>query len=286
MDSHPLRHRFMLVAAALLFSTGGAAIKIATLSGWQIASARSAVAAVVLLLAIPDARRGWNWRMVPVAGAYAATLVLFVLANRLTTAANAIFLQSSSPLYLLLLGPILLHERIRRRDFVYMLIVAAGIALFFAGAESASATAPNPRLGNQLAAGTGLTYALMLAGLRWLSRGSGANAGIATVALGNVLACLCALPMALPVPGISARDVAVVLYLGIVQIGLAYVLLTRGIRYVPAFEATTLLITEPAMSPFWTWLVHGETPAAWSLAGGALILAATVVHTLRLRAES
>jgi drug/metabolite transporter (DMT)-like permease len=162
-----------------------------------------------------------------------------------------------------------------------MLAVVVGIAMFFAGAETASATAPNPQLGNILGAASGLTYALMLAGLRWLARGSGANAGIATVALGNILACLCALPQALPVEAAAPGDLAVLAYLGTIQIGLAYVLLTRAIRYVPAFESTTLLITEPAMNPLWTWLVHGERPAAWSLAGGALILAATVVHTIR-----
>ena len=93
------------MAAGLLFSTGGAAIKAASLTGWQVASFRSGLAAVVLLAALPNARRRWHWRMLPVAAAYAATLILFVLANRLTTSANAIFLQATAPLYVLLLGP-------------------------------------------------------------------------------------------------------------------------------------------------------------------------------------
>ena len=84
------------------------------LTAWQVAGARSAIAAVVLLLAIPEARGKWTWRMVPVAAAYAATLISFVLANRLTTSANAIFLQSAAPLYVLLMGPLLLHEPVRR----------------------------------------------------------------------------------------------------------------------------------------------------------------------------
>src|ERR1700736_4333368 len=87
----------LLATAALLFSTGGAAFKAASLTGWQVASFRSLVAAVVLLAAIPGTRRGWSWRMAPVACAYAATLVLFALANRLTTSANAIYLQSTAP---------------------------------------------------------------------------------------------------------------------------------------------------------------------------------------------
>src|SRR5438876_87828 len=96
-------NRLLVFLAALLFSTGGAAIKAASLTGWQVACFRSAVAAAVLLAALPEARRNWTWRIVPVASAYAATLITFVLANRLTSSANAIFLQSTAPFYLLLL---------------------------------------------------------------------------------------------------------------------------------------------------------------------------------------
>src|SRR5690242_14132764 len=108
-----IRQRLMLLAAATLFSTGGAAIKAASVSSWQVASFRSAVASVTLLLLFPAARRLANWRLWPVGLAYSGTLVLFVLSTRLTTAANAIFLQSTAPLYLLALAPLLLHEHIR-----------------------------------------------------------------------------------------------------------------------------------------------------------------------------
>ena len=280
MDSSPLRNRLLLVAAALLFSTGGAAIKAATLSGWQVAAFRSAVAAAALAAVVPDARRGWSWRLLPAAAAYAGTLILFVTATKLTTAANAIFLQSTAPLYLLLLGPLLLHERIRRPELIYVAAVGAGMALFFVGSESALATAPNPALGNALAAASGLTWAFTLAGLRWMSRRSEGSAGMAVVVAGNIIACLAALPMALPV-AVGAADAAVVLYLGVVQIGLAYWCLTRAIRHVSAFEATTVLLLEPAMNPLWTWLAHGERPGPWALSGGAVILLSTLVHTLR-----
>jgi len=86
------RSRLLVIAAAVLFSTGGAAIKAASLNGWKIAALRSGIAAVFLLAVIPESRRGWHWRIVPVAACYAATLDFFVLGNRLTTAANAIFL--------------------------------------------------------------------------------------------------------------------------------------------------------------------------------------------------
>jgi DME family drug/metabolite transporter len=282
MESSPVRHRLMLAGAALLFSTGGAAIKAASFTSWQIASFRSAVAAVFLLAALPEARRGWRWKMAPVTVAYAATLILFVLSTRLTTAANAIFLQDTAPLYVLLIGPWLLRERVRRADLLYMMAMAIGMSLFFLGAERAAATAPNPALGNRIALASGISWALTLTGLRWLGRDSGHNSAMATVAAGNLIGALVALPMALPVSSVTSASLAVILYLGIVQIGVAYVLVTRAIRHVPAFEATTVLLLEPALNPLWTWLVHGEKPAPWSLAGGAIILLATLVNTWRI----
>ena len=219
--------------------------------------------------------------MLPVAACYAATLICFVLANRLTTAANAIFLQSAAPLYVLLLGPLLLDEPVRRRDVGFVVAVVCGIACFFVGSPHAGVTAPDPFHGNLFALASGLFYAFMLAGLRWLARKDAGGAAIATVAMGNLIAVVAALPLALPVASIAGKDVGVLLYLGAFQIGVAYYCLTRGIRRVPAVQATTLLMAEPALSPLWTWLVHGEKPGAWALAGGALIVSATLGNTWR-----
>jgi drug/metabolite transporter (DMT)-like permease len=271
----------LLVGAAALFSTGGAAIKAASLTAWQVASFRSLVASVVLLAALPEARRGWRWSIVPVAASYAVTMLLFVLANRLTTAADTIFLQSTAPLYLLLLGPLVLREPIRAGDVVYMVAVLGGIGLFFLESEQAMASAPDPRRGNVLALASGLTYALMLAGLRWLARRGHGASGLAAAALGNVMAGVAVLPFALPVHSFHAADLGVLLYLGIIQIGLAYVLLTSGIRHVPGVEATTLLMIEPALSPLWAWMIQGERPGGWALGGGAVILGATLTNTWR-----
>src|SRR4051812_19091539 len=135
--------RLQLAGAALLFSTGGAAIKAAGFTGWQIASFRSGVAALAIFLMTPAARRGWTARAVLVGVAYAACLTLFVLANRLTTSASAIFLQSTAPLYLLVLGPWLLAEPIRRQDLGFMLAVGLGLALFFIGVDAPAVTAPD-----------------------------------------------------------------------------------------------------------------------------------------------
>jgi drug/metabolite transporter (DMT)-like permease len=271
-------NRLQLLAAAVLFSTGGAAIKAASLTGWQVACFRSAVAAGAILVLLAPARRNWSWRVPAVGCAYAATLVLYVLANKLTTAANAIFLQDTAPLYLLLVGPWLLKEPVHRSDLAWMLALAAGVALVFAGQQAPQRTAPDPLRGNLIALASGISWALTLAGLRWL--GGGRGSGLAAVAAGNLLACAVCLPAALPVEAASSADWLIVGYLGIFQIGLAYVFLTRGMRGVPALEASLLLLAEPALNPLWSWWLHGERPANLALAGGALILAATAARIL------
>jgi drug/metabolite transporter (DMT)-like permease len=289
-DPHPMtppsptRSRAMVLAAAILFSTGGAAVKATSLTAWQVASFRSAVAVIAIFVLLPAARSGWNRRTWLVGFAYAATMICFVFANKLTTAANAIFLQGTAPLWVLLLSPWLLAERIDRRQLGFMSVMALGMACFFVGSQPVSTTAPDPIAGNILGAATGLSYALLIIGLRWLGRG-GDNAGatIGAVCCGNLLAALAALPMALPVGAVSTIDWAAVLFLGIFQIGIAYAFLVRGIGRVPAFEASLILLAEPVLSPFWAWLAHGETPTVWAAAGGAIILGATATMALTSR---
>src|SRR6202163_2255891 len=123
----PLSARLKVLAAAALFSSGGAAIKAVHLSGWQVASFRSALAALSLLVLVREVRRRPTPRVLAVGLAYAGTMVLFVLSTKLTTAAAAIYLQSTAPLYVLLLSPWLLKEPIRARDVVYMVALALGL---------------------------------------------------------------------------------------------------------------------------------------------------------------
>jgi DME family drug/metabolite transporter len=274
----PLASRLEVLAAAALFSSGGAVIKAIHLAGWQVAFLRSSVAALTLFVLMREVRRRPNPRVLGVGLAYAATLILFVLANKLTTSASAIYLQSTAPLYVLLLSPWLLRERIRPRDVVFMIALAAGLGLFFVGFDPVSATAPNPKLGNLLATASGLTWALTVMGLRALGRG-GESWGPAGAFWGNVFAALLCLPLALPIVSIRPVDWVQVSFLGVFQIGVAYLFLIRGLTRVRAFEASLLLLLEPVLNPIWTWLVHGERPGVWSIAGAAVILLATIAKS-------
>ncbi len=272
--------RLSVLAAALLFSTGGAVIKATAFTSWQVASLRSGIAAAALAVLLPTARRGWSWRTPLVAASYAATLCCYVLANKLTTAANTIFLQSTAPLYILLLGPVLLRERVRRRDLALMAAMAAGMAAFFLGRQPSFATAPDPVVGNLLGAAAGFLWALTIVGLRWLGRGRDSDAATAAaVVTGNAMAFVATLPLAVPLGPVRPADWLLIIFLGVFQIGVAYVFLTRGLRRVEAMEASLLLLLEPVLNPVWAWLVHGERPGAWALGGGAVILSATLVKT-------
>lgn len=273
--------RLLIVLGAALFSTGGAAIKGTTLSGVEVACLRSGVAFLALMLLVPACRRGWNPRTALVALCYATTLVLFVQATKLTTAANAIFLQSTAPLFVLVLAPWLLKEPVRRQDIGFMLAMSAGLLLLFAAQAEPTAIAPNPALGNALGAASGVTWALTLLGLRALARTDDGQSATSAAAMGNLFAfAACALG-AFPLGNLSTPDILAVLYLGLVQIALAYVLVTRAIARVTALEASLLILVEPVLNPVWAWWLHGEWPGRLALAAGGIILLATTVRTLR-----
>jgi len=277
--------RIQLLIAAVLFSTGGAAIKAVSLNAWQVTAFRCGVAALTLLLFLPETRRGWSWRLVPVALAYAATMFFFVAGNKFTTSANTIFLQSTAPLYLLVFSPLILKERLRREDLWFLFTLAGGMTLFFLRPEEATATAPNPFLGNLLGAGAGLTWACTLLGLRWLGSTGGADGAslIRAVVAGNLTAFVLCAYWAFPVVESSPSDWYFIVYLGAIQIGLAYVLVTSGMKRVPALEASLILLVEPVLNPLWAWLMHDERPGVLALTGGAIIAGATCLRIWQQR---
>ena len=277
---------WILVAAAL-FSTGGAAVKMSSFEPIQVACIRSGLAAIALLAFSRHARRRpGSRRELLVATAFATTMLLFVLSSRATTAANAVFLQATAPLYLLILGPLLLREKLRRRDLITMLGMGVGMALFLATPDRAQSTAPDPVFGNTLATLSGFTWAVSILGLRWISKStSGVGATLTVVVLANAFVALVALPFALPIELPGWPDVLVLIWLGVFQIALAYLCVARGIGGVPAFKASLLFLIEPVLNPVWAWWIHGEAPGALALAGGAVILAAAAQSAFAARAR-
>jgi DME family drug/metabolite transporter len=272
--------RLQALAAAVLFSTGGAGIKVESFSAAQVSMFRSGIAAAALLLWL-HGRVRWTPPALVAGLVYAATLSLYVAATKLTTAANAIFLQSAAPLYLLVLAPLLLHERVPRRDVVNLTVVAGGVILCLLGRPVPTATAPNPVLGNWLGAASGVAWALTLITLRKIGgTDRKGDATVTGVVAGNVFACVAAAPFAFPLPAALAGEWMTLVYLGVFQIGLAYVCLSVAIRRLPALDVSLLLLIEPVLNPVWTWAVRGESPGVWTLAGGAVIVGATAAKVL------
>ena len=282
----------MMVAVAILFSTGGAAVKLSALSAWQLAGARSLVAAVVLAALIPQARRRWTGATLMVGLAYAATLVLFVHANKLTTAASTIFLQGTAPFWVILAGPLLLRERSKPRDLGLAAFMALAMVALLSNQSDSQTTAPNPVLGNTLALLSGASYSMVILGLRWLTLAGSStdeHEGLRAVVCGNLLAGLGCTPGAWSEGGAAAIsrvfsehpwEIAVVCYLGVFQIGLAYWLMTRAVRRLRAVETALLLLLEPILSPFWAGWAVGELPALGTWIGGVLVILATACHAI------
>lgn len=261
----------MVLAAAVLFSTGGAAIKATAYSAWQVAGIRSLLAVPILLWLVPRRQRQFDLLSLGVAAAYATMMVLFVLSNKLTTAANAIFLQSTSPFYIVLLSPLLLQERMTRRQVPVLVLMALGMGCFVWAEDAPSAVATDPWLGNLAAMGAGAAWGLTVMGLRRMAAMRGPGSAAWGAALGNLGAAAAGLTMAYPLEVGGPVDWGLLLYLGVAQIGLAYVLLTRGVASLPALETALLLMVEPAISPIWAWGVHGELPSTLAVVGAVII---------------
>ena len=262
-----------VAGAAILWSSGGLFIKLAPMPGLAVAGGRSLVAGIFYLLAMRPNLRAARWST---AAAYAGCIVTFVSATKLTTAANAIFLQYTGPAYVLLLSPWLLAEPLRAIDGACVVLSLAGMSLFFVGKVAAGQA-----LGNVLGVVSGVFFALAIVLLRRDAKG-GEDTALPSTALGNLIAAAVTLPWLLKAaPAIATpRGLSVLLYLGVVQLGVAYWLFVRGVRKVPAAEASLISMLEPVLNPVWVLVGFGERPGPWAIAGGAVVVGAVVLRTL------
>jgi len=265
----------LVVGAAVLWSTGGLFIKATTLSGLELSFGRSLLAAITV--AIFTRREGFGLTRATALAAviYALLLVLFVMATKQTTAANAIFLQYTAPVYVLVLEPLLYKEKFRRRDLVTVAICVAGMSLFFVGKLR-----PQDVTGNLLALCSGVCFAFYFLLLRHSSARDVNRAS--SVIYGNLLVVLVTAPAVwLAWQQVSVADAGRVAYLGVVQIGFAYLLFTlamaRGVR---SLDAGIIGYIEPVLNPVWVFLFIGERPSQWALLGGGIIVVAVVCHML------
>jgi len=266
----------LVVGAAVLWSTGGLFIKAIQLSAFELSFGRSLLAAITI--AIFTRREGFGINKISAVTSilYAALIILFVLATKLTTAANAIFLQYTAPVYVLLLEPIFYKEKFRGRDFITVALCLGGMTLFFVGKLR-----PQDVSGNLLALASGVAFALFVLLMRH-SKARDVNRASSAI-YGNLIAVAICTPWFLGAAkrGISATDFACIAYLGIVQIGFAYLLFTlamaRGVR---SLDAGIIGYIEPVLNPVWVFLFIGERPSGWAMIGGLIIVTSVMFHTL------
>ncbi|MGH9907275.1 MAG: DMT family transporter [Pyrinomonadaceae bacterium] len=264
----------LVLAAAVIWSTGGLFIKWTSLSGLELSFGRSLLAAITV--ALFTRREGFGLNRVTALASllYAALLLLFVLSTKATTAANAIFLQYTAPVYVLILEPLFYREKFRQRDLLVVLFCVIGMSLFFVGKLR-----PQDVTGNLLALGSGVCFAVYFLLLRH-SRSREVNRA-SSVIYGNLLVVLITAPAGLAaMPNLNLHDALSVLYLGVVQIGIAYTLFTLGMsRGIRSLDAGIVGYIEPVLNPIWVFLVLGEQPSKWALVGGVIIITAVILHT-------
>jgi drug/metabolite transporter (DMT)-like permease len=237
----------------------------------KVAFYRSAFAAVALFLYFRPRRVPRSGPILVAIAAYAGCLTTFVVATKWTTAANAIFLQFTGVVWVLLAAPILLGEPRRRGDTAAVVAALAGMSLCFAGKLEGRSLA-----GDAMALLSSFLFAFLVISLR-RERGSGAEA---VVTFGNLLAAAVVFPFVASNLSVDARSLAWLAFLGVFQLASAYVLFVAGIRSVPAAKAALIGLLEPVANPIWVFLAIGEKPGSLAVAGGAIVLAAVAWRTL------
>lgn len=282
MNSPKISPVILVLLAVMLWSTGGLFIKLTTVDAFTVNAGRSLFAAITV--AIFTFRKGLKPDLFTLLTSllYAATLSFFVYANKNTTAANAIFLQYTAPIYILVLSPFILKEKFRVSDLITVVVCLGGMSFFFLEEQNASnSLAPNVFLGNIAALLSGVFFGLYFILLRH-PRSLSKNPAI-SVFYGNLIIVLLMLPLLLNnPPNLDIKNLGAIAYLGIFQIGIAYILFTNGIAGgVRSLDASIIGFVEPLLNPVWVFVFVKEKPTIWAITGGVIILTAVIFHTLK-----
>lgn len=265
------RSILFLIAASVLWSTGGILIKLVDWHPVAISGTRSLIAGLLILAYVRKVRLNWSWPLIFGALTYASTVILFVVANKLTTAANTILLQYTAPIWVALMAGWILKEKIRWYDWASIAVTLIGMTLFFREGISGGNF-----LGNIIAVLSGVGLAGVVVFLRLQKDGS----PIETVLLGNFLTFFISLPFIMTHGIPSTQSIIGILLLGVFQLGCAYLLYALAIKHISAIEAILIPVIEPLLNPIWVFLFIGEKPGTWTLIGGAVVIASVTGRSI------
>lgn len=258
----------LLVITAVLWSISGLLIKSINAHPLAIAGTRSAIAALIMLLYVKKPKFNWSFPQLAAAFTYSLTVITFVAANKYTTAANAILIQYTAPIYVALFGAWLLKEKPKPTDWATIAAVLGGMVLFFMGDLDTRGA-----WGNILAAISGVGFGLFPVFMRMQKDGS----PIESVLLGNMITAVIGVPFLFS----AAPDTTGWLYLGIlgtVQLGVSYILYSIAIKHVTALESSLITVIEPILNPVWVCIFMGEIPGVFSIIGGMIVLLAITLR--------
>ncbi len=259
----------LMAATALIWSSGGLAIKLVVWNPMAITGFRSFLAAVTLIFLFRG-RLFFGFSPVQLGAAlgYAGLLITNVVATKLTTSANAILLAYTAPVYVALLAPWFLREKTRRSDWIFIAATVGGMVLFFLDRLS-----PSGLWGNIIAIGSGVSYAIFTLCMR----AQKSTSPVESVIMGHALTALCGLPFMFDVMP-STESWMGLAYLGILQQGVSLALYTWAIKRLGALEAILIMMLEPIFNPILVAVGFGETPGYWAIIGGMVVIGAVTLR--------
>jgi len=286
IDSIPLHKKGLIYISfcALLWSSGGLFIKVLTLDAYQISFYRSLIAAITIIIisVVRKINLKFEFDIISVLCSlmYSFILVLFVIATKLTTAANAIFLQFTAPIYLLLLEPIFLKTKFDKKNMIALSFCLLGMVMFFFGKLDMTSIQ-----GNLIAIGSGISFALFTLFLKWKKQLHKTENTIIYIIAGNLLVCVFCLPMVYDKLAIDFSQTLILIYMGVFQIGISYIIFNEGIKYISATESMIIAMLEAILNPIWVYIGVGEVPSVYAVIGSVIILLTIVWRNLFIKPE-
>lgn len=267
---------------AFLWSTSGLFIKILSTGPFQIAMYRSLIASITvfILVLIKDRKVKIDTDAISILSwiSYAGVLIFFVVANRLTKAANVIFLQFTAPIYLLFLEPVFLKSKFKVRNLITILISFAGMSLFFFGKlESGDLK------GNIIAILAGICFAFFSLFVKWKKQLHKSENTISSVIAGNFLVFLICFPIVINELALTSTDLMILIYMGAIQIGLSYTIFNAGLKYVSATESMIIATLEAVFNPIWVFFGVGEVPGVYAIIGSLIIVTAILWNSYSIK---
>ncbi len=257
--------------AALLWSSGGLFIKLISLSAMQLSFFRCSIAAITFALIFRKQILLMNKLSLVNSIIYAIVLITFVIATKTTTAANAIFLQATAPIYVLIFEPLINKTKYERINIITVGVCVIGMILFFVGKLE-----PGHLEGNLVALISGITFAALFLGMKKNDQ----KYQQSSIFWGNILVSLICIPFLSSLEMITFSDLWMVSFLGVFQIALAYAFFASGLKRILAVEASIISMVEPVLNPVWVLIGYGELPSSYSILGGSIIIFAIVMRTL------